>query len=424
MKTLTCLALAALVAAATPASARSDGGVPGGFLRYGASARSLALGNAVTGLADDAATSYWNPAGYASLRTMELSAMGASLGMDTQYGFVTLGLPTESWGTFALSGTYTSSGEFQRTDIFTDLDETFSEDEGIYSLSWAKAMGRLSFGFSVKSVSQDIGGASGTGTGLDVGVQFRPHRALGFGVAIQNAVAPRLTLVSDEEELPRSVRAGMALSFLRGRLQMTADAVKTRWMDTSYRMGLEMWPLRSAAARIGYDGEKEQWAAGAGFRWQNWQFDYAYVSTELDGQNVVSATMRFGVPYGVKMDRDRTLFSPSGSDRSVTFGIRTAVRGEVDRWQVVIADADGREVRRLEGAGDPPDAVTWDGEDIDGRLVVDGIYSARVIIVDELGQVWDYESEVEVLGFRERTRTPIRLELGGGASDAAEGSNR
>ncbi len=87
-------------------------------------------------------------------------------------------------------------------------------------------------------------------------------------------------------------------------------------------------------------------------------------------------------------------------------------------------DATGREVRRLEGAGDPPDAVTWDGEDTDGRLVDDGIYTARVIIVDELGQFWDYESEVEVLGFRERTRTPIRLEIGGGASDAAEGSNR
>ena len=424
MKTLTCLALAAVVLAAAPATAANDGGVPGGFLRYGASARSLALGNAVTGLADDAATSYWNPAGYASLRTMELSAMGASLGMDTQYGFATLGLPTEHWGTFALSGTYTTSGEFHRTDLFTDLDETFSEDEGIFSLSWAKALGRLSFGFAVKSVSQDIGGATGSGTGLDVGAHYRPHRALGLGVAIQNVVAPKLTLVSDEEELPRSVRAGLALSVFQGRLQMTTDAVKTRWMDTSYRMGLEMWPLRAVALRAGYDGEKEQWAAGAGVRWQNWQFDYAYVSTELDGQNVVSATMRFGVPYGVKMDRDRTLFSPSGADRSVTFGIRTAVRGEVDRWQVVITDAAGREVRRLEGAGDPPDAVTWDGEDGDGRLVDDGNYIAAVIIVDELGQIWDYESEVEVLGFRERTRTPIRLEIGGGAAGAAEGSDR
>ena len=68
--------------------------------------------------------------------------------------------------------------------------------------------------------------------------------------------------------------------------------------------------------------------------------------------------------------------------------------------------------------------MTWNGEDIDGRLVGDGIYTASVVIVDELGQSWDYESTVEVLGFHERTRTPIRLEIGGGATSAAEGSNR
>jgi len=273
-------------------------------------------------------------------------------------------------------------------------------------------------------VRQNIAGASGSGTGLDLGAHYRPHRSLGFGVSVQNLVAPKIVLIEDEEELPRSLRGGIALAFFQNRLQMTADAVRTEWMDTSFHGGLELWPLREIALRGGYDGGKEQWSAGAGLRWQNWQFDYAYVNTELGSQNVVSATLRFGVPYGVKVERDRALFSPSGADRSVTFGIRTAVRGEVDRWQVTIADAQGQEVRHLEGAGNPPDAVTWNGEDADGRLVSDGMYTASVVIVDELGQTWDYDSEVEVLGFRDRTRTPIRLEIGGGAAGAAEGSDR
>jgi hypothetical protein len=411
-----------LVAAA---GAAEDGGVPGGYLRYGSSARSLALGNAVTGLADDAAVSYWNPAGYAALRTMELSAMGASLGMDTRYGFVTLGLPTASWGTFAVSGTYTTSGDFERTTVYEDLGETFSEDEGIFGLGWARRFGRLALGVNVKSVRQDIGGATGSGTGVDVGAYFRPHRAFAVGASIQNAIAPTITLVEDEEELPSSMRAGVALGFFEGRMQMTADAVKTRWMDTSFHGGLEAWPMRQIAVRAGYDGGKEQWAVGAGMRWQNWQFDYAFVDTEIGSQNIVSATLRFGVPYGVRMDQDRALFSPSGADRSVTFGIRTAVGGEVDSWQVTNRDQAGREVTRLEGAGEPPAAVTWDGQDTDGRLVGDGIYQARVVVIDDLGQHWDYESDVEVLGFRERTRTPIRVEIGGGAvRSTAEGSQR
>ncbi len=424
IKHLRILALALLLAVAVAAPAADDAGVPGGYLRYGASARSLALGNAVGGLADDAATSYWNPAGFASLRTMELSAMGASLGMDTHYGFMALGLPTSDWGTFALSGTYTTSGEFQRTDMYTDLDETFSEDEGIFSLGWARPFGRFALGVTLKTVRQDIGGATGSGTGVDVGLHYRPHQSLGLGIAVQNALAPKLTLLTAEEELPYSLRGGLALRFFQGRLLMSADAVRTRWMDTSFHGGLEVWPLRRVALRGGYDGGREQWAAGAGLRWENWQFDYAFVNTDLGSQNVVSATLRFGVPYGVKMDRDRSLFSPSGRDRSVTFGIRTAVRGEIDRWQVLIHDAAGDEVRRLEGAGSPPEAVTWDGADTDGRLVADGRYTAAVLVVDELGQIWDYESEVEVLGFRERTRSPIRLEIGGSAAGAAEGSER
>ncbi|MEZ4386547.1 MAG: PorV/PorQ family protein [Candidatus Krumholzibacteriia bacterium] len=405
----------ALLACAATALAVNDGGVPGGYLRYGASARSLALGNAVTGLADDVAVSYWNPAGYAQLRTMELAAMGANLGFDTRYGFVALGMPTDSWGTFALSGAYTTSGDFERTSVYEDLGETFSETEGVFSLGWARDLGRFSVGMALKSVRQDIGGAAGSGTGVDLGAYYRPHRALGLGLAVQNAVAPRLTLVEDEEKLNRSLRAGLALSFFQGRLNMTADGVRTEWMDTSYRAGLEAWPSRAIALRAGYDGEKEQWAVGAGMRLENWQFDYAFVNTDVGSQNIVSATLRFGVPYGVQLDRDRALFSPSGSDRSVTFAVRTAVRGEVDRWQVVIRDQQGQEVRRLEGAGQPPAEVSWNGEDSDGRLVGDGVYTASIVIVDELGQIWDFESDVEVLGFRERTRTPIRLEIGGAA---------
>ena len=418
------VAALAMLMATGAAWAANDGGVPGGFLRYGSSARSLALGNAVSGLADDAAVSYWNPAGYASLRTMELSAMGATLGMDTHYGFITLGMPTATWGTFALSGTYTTSGEFQRTDLFTDFDESFKEDEGIFAVAWAKGIGRLSFGVNLKTVRQNIGGASGSGTGLDLGVHYRPHRALGLGLSLQNAIAPKIVLVEAEDQLPRSLRGGLALNFFQNRLQMSADVVQTEWMDTGIHTGLEAWPFRQIALRGGYDGGKEQWSAGAGVRLQNWQFDYAYVNTEIGSQSILSATLRFGVPYGVKVERDRALFSPSGEDRSVTFAIRTAVRGEVDRWQVAIVDANGQEVRRLEGAGNPPEAVTWNGEDTDGRLVGDGMYIASVVIVDELGQTWDYESEVEVLGFHDRTRTPIRLEIGGGASGAAEGSDR
>lgn len=418
------LVLAAVLMLTGTAWAADDGGIPGGFLRYGSSARGLALGNAVVGTADDAAVSYWNPAGLAQLRTMEVTGMGATLFNDTRYSFFALGMPTESWGTFAFNGTFTTSGEYERATWDMDLNETFSEKESIVSLGWAGSYGRLAYGAAFKSVSQDMGGAKGSSMGIDAGVYFRPHRLLSMGASVQNLMAPKITLVDEEEELARSVRAGLALRFFKSRLIMTSDLVKTKWMDTSFRAGLEAWPTRTFALRGGWDSEREHMSAGAGFRLNNWQFDYAYVSTDLGSQNIVSATLRFGVPFGVKVGRDKALFSPSGTDRQVNFNIETAVRGQVDSWRVVITDAAGTTVRTLGGNGMPPEGVAWAGDDEDGRLVGDGKYEARVMIVDNMGQEWDYSTDVEVMGFKDRTRVPIRVEISGSSPASNGGSDK
>lgn len=414
--------LIGLVMASAAAQAADDAGVPGGFLRYGASARSLALGNSVAGVADDVATAYWNPAGLAQLRTMEISAMGATMYNDTRYSFTALGLPTEHWGTFSLGGILTTSGEYQRSTWDMDLDETFSEKESIFSLGYANGTSRLTWGLTLKAVGQDIGGAAGSGTGMDVGVMYRPHRLLSMGAAVQNLVTPKITLVDDEEELVRSSRAGLALRFFRSRLCVTADMVKTKYMDTSFRAGLEVTPLRNIVLRGGYDSEREHMSAGAGFPIENWQFDYAYVSTDLGAQNVFSATLRFGVPFGVKMKADRALFSPSGSDRNVTFDIETAVRGTIESWRLEITDERGALVRVLSGNGVPPEDVTWAGEDTDGRLVDNGEYDVQVVITDDMGQEWDYATSVEILGFSDRTRVPIRVEVSGNQPSRNDGT--
>ena len=348
--------------------------------------------------------------------------MGATMFEDTRYGFFSLGMPTDKWGTFALTGIFTTSGEFERATWDMDLDETFSERESVVSVGWAGSYKRFAFGTTLKSVSQEIGGASGSSMGLDVGAYYRPHRLLSIGGAVQNLVTPKITLVDEEEELAQSARVGLALRFFSSRLLLTSDLVKTKWMDTSFRTGLEAWPLRSLALRGGYDAEREQLSGGAGFRLNNWQFDYAFVTTDLGMQNVVSVTLRFGVPFGVKTSTDRALFSPSGTEREVRFDIETAVRGDIESWSLVIADDDGNVVRTLSGNGAPPEGVSWRGEDEEGRLVGDGTYNARVTIVDSMGEQWDNTTSVEVLGFKDRTRVPIRVEISGNAP-AASGGN-
>lgn len=420
------LALGSALAAlpSTRLFAADDAGAPGAYLRFASSARGLSLGSAVMGLADDAASSYWNPGGLAQLRTLELTAMGATLFEDTQHTFFAFGVPTERFGTFALSGIFARSGGFERATLFEDLEETFSESEGVFALSYARGSGRMGWGVTLKSVSQRLAQASGNGVGADVGLYLRPARPVSFGVAVQNVLTPEITLDQQPEKLARSLRGGTALRLFGNRVLVLADVVKTEQMDIDFRSGLEIWPTRTFGLRSGWDTTAEQASMGAGFRWENWQLDYAFVNQELGAINVLSATLRFGVPYGVKVHRDRALFSPSGEEREVRFGIQTAVRGRVEQWRMEIRDDDGTLIKTISGNGPPPDGVTWQGEDDHGRLVADGAYEATVVILDDLGEEWDYSSSVEVMGFRDRTRAPIRIDVTGTDADAPAGGQR
>ncbi len=401
-----------------------DAGAPGAFMRFGSSARSLALGGAGGALGDDAATAYWNPAGLSQLRTMELTAMNAKLFEDTQYSFLSFGVPTESMGTFAFSGAFVSSGEFERTSLFEDIGEEFSEKEGVISISYAVGNSRMGWGVTGKSVSQDIDGYSGSGIGVDAGFYLRPNRHLGLGVSVQNLVAPEITLDQEPEKMARTLRAGGALRFFNNRLLMIADILKTEEMDLKFQGGVESWVLRNVALRCGYDSVREEYSFGGGFRYQNWQVDYAYVSHDLGSTSVLGATMRFGVPDGIRIKADRERFSPAGNERNVTFDVSTAVNGKIKSWSLDIMDGRGELVRQLKGKGSPSESITWGGEDENGRLVGDGRYQAVMSIVDELGQIWDHAVSVEILSFRNRTRTPIRIDISGSGDRDNGGENR
>jgi len=56
-----------------------DGGVPGALLNYGMSPRTIAMGKAFTGLADDQEAAYYNPAGLTQLLSHNIKTSYLSL---------------------------------------------------------------------------------------------------------------------------------------------------------------------------------------------------------------------------------------------------------------------------------------------------------------------------------------------------------
>src|SRR5687767_12209396 len=110
--------------------AGEDGGGAGAFLDDFASARSLAMGRAYTGVADDSSAIYWNPAGLTQLQRKDLLAMYSTLPEDAGFGFVSLGLPTARTGTFGVGVMSLQSGDFTRRDDSGNDTGSFSNNTG------------------------------------------------------------------------------------------------------------------------------------------------------------------------------------------------------------------------------------------------------------------------------------------------------
>jgi hypothetical protein len=71
------------------------------FLNIGVGARAMAMGGAFCAVADDATSSYWNPAGLRLLKSREIGVMhSAQFANEVKYDYLVFGSPsvTESFG--------------------------------------------------------------------------------------------------------------------------------------------------------------------------------------------------------------------------------------------------------------------------------------------------------------------------------------
>ena len=391
-----------------------EGGLPGGYLRWGASARCLALGGAFVGLADDASAVYWNPAGLEQIPSTQILAMHATLFERTSYDLLAVVQPTRRLGTFGFGGVWLSSGSFERTDEQNRSQGHFSDLQSTLLLSYAKELGKVSAGLNFKLVGHKIAGYSGSGTGLDFSLTYRPLRNLNFGLSLQNLLQPKLTLIEEEESFPRCIRFGQALRFLNRRLVLVTDLEKVEGQELKVYTGMEYWVFSSLALRGGYDGKVREYSLGSGFRLSRYQVDYSMMAHELGISHRFSFIWRFGIPYGVKLRPSPKLFSPTGRVNQVKMRIKTWEKHPMEDWRLIIEDQKGNVVKKYQGDENPPQEIVWNGQDDLDRTVGDGLYKVKVLVRDKFGDTWEDSDEVRVVNFKEERKDPIRTKVNRG----------
>jgi tetratricopeptide (TPR) repeat protein len=306
------LAASALALCVGTARAADDAGTRSVFAA-GAGTRAIALGSAFGALADDASALLWNPGGLPDVTRIELQLSHASLN-DLGFGetFAAVTVPDWRWGAAALALRSYGVDEIDGRDDRNLPTGTFADRETELALGYGRPLGAVAtVGVAARVRRQSLAGRSGSGLGVDLGFKLRPAEMFGVdqgwlrdlqvGLALQNVVEPAIRL--DRESVADPLTGRLGFAFARpgmfgalGGLLAVVDLELAKGTSLRPHAGLELRPHPMLALRTGVD--QGALTAGAGFRFGDGSFDYAYVDLPTGPSQRAGLTWRFGRSVG------------------------------------------------------------------------------------------------------------------------------
>jgi len=256
----------------------------GQFLKIEPSSRVVALGNAGASLSGEISNIFYNPASLGRLQGTDIQFTFNKWLADITYNYMAAGINVEGVGTFALVGTLLNSGEMDVRTVENPLGtgERFSVNNLALGLGYGLMLtDRVSVGFQINYINEEIWHSSISTFGLNFGVQYQVEPdGLTIGASVSNfgtraAYDGRdlylnydfdpdkygdndklpAELRTDYFNLPTLFRAGISYWFYFGedyKLLLAADAVHPNDNDQYLNIGGEFNLLQIVSIRAGY----------------------------------------------------------------------------------------------------------------------------------------------------------------------------
>lgn len=288
------------------------------YLRMGVGARVIAMGEAGSTVSQDVVAGFWNPAGLASLKDLEVATMyKIGMGFDRSHNYAAIG-KNFRFGALAFSWMNASVGDIDGYDTNGNPTGSFSTDEHCLALSYALDFNRLSLGLTPKFYYSSYATAEDneSGYGVDLGVRYDINQYLEAGAMVRDAYG-----VLGGDRIPYEITAGLAVYPLAG-ITLAADAKLEQDEDPLFCFGAEYWtsigrdpeagsqlsdaPVSEenswsdilsdvqTGLRLGYnDG---QLSAGTGIKFRNFQLDYTFRLNNheiFNDDHILSLILRF-----------------------------------------------------------------------------------------------------------------------------------
>ncbi len=313
--------------------------------------RQLGMAEVFTGIADDASTLHYNPAGIATLKGLEFNAMYHQNIVDTQHEAINVVFPLNKAfignnanigiGIYAYQGGTMEWNKLDENEQSISSNKVKAENDYQISLGYGEriisGIGRTSLGLIIKGVQSTlVEKYTAKAFAVDFGLLHKV-KGLGLGLAIQN-IGTDMKFIEEGDSLPFTIRAGGSYGVdLNNLVKMTIgiDAVNTKNDNMKYNVGAELW-LGELGIRGGYKiNDENKISIGASLKHKWFQLDYAYkIMDVFESTHQFALTLRQIVP---KMNKETKLKKMKKYYmKAVSYYKKKMYREAIKEWKKVL----------------------------------------------------------------------------------------
>lgn len=220
------------------------------FLKLASGGRSSALGNAFTGVTDDASSVFYNPSGIAFSEKKHVSLMYSTYLEEISYQNVAFSMPLGAKLGIGLGVTMLSYGVIKGyDDQMVATKDVAASDMAVNISGGYKVTETIGAGFTLKYISETLDDKTGSTPSADVGFIFKKDK-LSAGLSAQNLFGS-LKFITTAETIPMIIRLGAGFQ-ASDKLLVLADFNS---MDAGIGVGVgaEFVPIELLAIRVGYN---------------------------------------------------------------------------------------------------------------------------------------------------------------------------
>lgn len=271
------------------------------FLKIGAGARAVSMGEAYVAIANEATALYWNPAGIVQFNHSQFTFCHTNWPVEIQHEFIGYVHHLNTVNSFGVSLTSLHMDDMAETTEYAPFGtgNYFTFNDLAISMTYARRMtDRFSFGISIKYIEETLAELKMRGGMFDFGTYYwTGFASTRFALVVTN-FGPQLTPVGqftrrDGETInefqafipPTTFKVGFATEIIENSThQVTTSIQLNHPNDNSENInwGAEYVWRKLMAFRCGYKGsqDEENFTFGTGFdiplKLIHFHFDYAY----------------------------------------------------------------------------------------------------------------------------------------------------